>query len=161
MKKVGQLTKPKGITRFLVRLPIKLYQYGLGWILGGRFIRLTHTGRKSGKIRQTVLEVVRYDRDSDTYVVASGWGEKSDWFQNVLQRPQVEVQVGRRKAQAVAERLTSEQGELEMLDYGRRYPRTIKTLARVMGYQIENTEEDIRQLGHALPMVAFHVTQPA
>ena len=161
MKKVGQLAKPKGITRFLARLPIQLYQNGLGWILGGRFLRLTHTGRKSGKARQVVLEVVRHDPASDTYYVASGWGERSDWFQNVQQNPQVEIQVGRRKARALAERLEPEQGEREMLDYGRRHPRALQTLARLMGYQIENSQADIRQLGRMIPMVAFHVTQPA
>jgi deazaflavin-dependent oxidoreductase (nitroreductase family) len=161
MKKIGQPAKPKGITRFFARLPIQLYQLGLGWLLGGRFIRLTHTGRKSGKARQVVLEVVRYDRTSDTYYVASGWGEKSDWFQNILQNPKVEIQVARRKAQALAERLKPEQGEQEMLDYGRRHPRALQTLARVMGYQIENSEADIRQLGRTVPMVAFHVTHEA
>jgi deazaflavin-dependent oxidoreductase (nitroreductase family) len=68
---------------------------GRGGILGGRFLLLEHIGRKSGRTRQTVLEVVGHDAESGRYVVASGWGTRSDWFQNVERGPRVTVQVGR------------------------------------------------------------------
>ena len=58
------------------------------------FCCLTHRGRKSGQPRQTVLEVVRYDRASRTYVVASGWGVRSDWYRNIQQNPDVVVESG-------------------------------------------------------------------
>jgi deazaflavin-dependent oxidoreductase (nitroreductase family) len=59
----------------------------MGWMLGGRFLMLTHTGRKSGKRRHVVVEVVDHAKTTDTYYIASGWGEKSDWSQNI-QKPQ-------------------------------------------------------------------------
>lgn len=49
--------KPRGLLRLGFRLPIWLYRLNLGWILGERFLLLTHTGRKSGLVRQTVIEV--------------------------------------------------------------------------------------------------------
>jgi hypothetical protein len=30
----------------------------LGWLLGNRFLMLIHTGRHSGRLHQTVIEVV-------------------------------------------------------------------------------------------------------
>jgi hypothetical protein len=40
--------------------PVSLYRLHLGWLLGHRFLLLTHTGRRSGLRRQTVLEVMEY-----------------------------------------------------------------------------------------------------
>ena len=62
-EKTSELKLPHGLSRLAFRLPIWLYHSHLGWLLGTRFVLLTHTGRKSGLSRQTVLEVVRYDKD--------------------------------------------------------------------------------------------------
>ena len=69
---------PRGVSRWGFRLPLLVYRLGLGGVLGKRFVCLTHTGRKSGQPRQTVLEVVRYAAESGACVVAAGFGEKSD-----------------------------------------------------------------------------------
>ncbi|HKI54146.1 MAG TPA: nitroreductase family deazaflavin-dependent oxidoreductase, partial [Anaerolineales bacterium] len=90
---------PSKALRFGLRLPIFLYRIKLGWLLGDRFLMLTHTGRKSGLPRHTVIEVVKHDKETDTYYVVSGWGEKSDWYRNIRKTPQVTVQSGRRKFQ--------------------------------------------------------------
>lgn len=160
VKKIGRPPEPEGLVRWLARLPVGLYRLGLGWLLGGRFIRVTHTGRKSGKARQVVLEVMRHDPESDTYYVASGWGEKSDWYLNVMKNPSVKIQIGRRKTRAVAERVSAARGEQEMLRYARSYPGTLRSLARFMGYEYGGTEEEARQLGQMVPIVAIHVTAP-
>ncbi|MFL7870015.1 MAG: nitroreductase family deazaflavin-dependent oxidoreductase, partial [Anaerolineales bacterium] len=73
-------TPPSKALRFGLRLPIWLYRLRLGWLLGDRFLMLTHTGRKSGLPRHVVIEVVQHDKETDTYYVVSGWGEKSDWY---------------------------------------------------------------------------------
>lgn len=150
-----QVQPPRGWKRIAWRLPIWLYRIRLGWLLGERFLLLTHTGRKSGLPRHAVLEVVRYDRATNTYYVASGFGEKSDWFRNVMKTPQVAIQVGRRQMAAGAERLSLEDAAHELLDYGRRHPTALRNLARILGFQIENTEEDVRALAHVVPIVAF------
>ncbi len=150
-----QVHPPRGWKRIAWRLPIWLYRARLGWLLGSRFLLLTHTGRKSGLPRHAVLEVVRHDRATNTYFVASGFGEKSDWFRNVMKTPQVAIQVGRREMAATAERLPLEDAERELLDYGRRHPRALRNLARILGYRIENTEEDVRALAQVVPIVAF------
>ncbi len=63
---------PDKALRFGLRLPIWLYRMKLGWLLGNHFLLLVHIGRKSGKSRQTVIEVVQHDKKTDTYYVVSG-----------------------------------------------------------------------------------------
>lgn len=150
-----EVQPPRGWKRILWRLPIWLYRARLGWLLGQRFLLLTHIGRKSGLPRQAVLEVVRHDSATNTYFVASGFGEKSDWFRNVMKTPQVTIRVGRHEMVATAERLPLEGAERELLDYARRHPAALRNLARVLGYRIENTEEDVRTLAQVVPIVAF------
>ena len=75
-------SRPTGALRLAFRPPIYLYRLGLGQLLGHRFMLLTHRGRRSGRVYQTALEVVRYDPSLRETVVASGWGERSDWYRN-------------------------------------------------------------------------------
>ncbi len=49
------------VLRLAFRPPIYLYAFGLGKVLGHRFLLFVHRGRNSGLLRETVLEVVRYD----------------------------------------------------------------------------------------------------
>jgi len=114
---------------------------------------LTHIGRVTGKQRNVVLEVVRNDAKNDAFYLTSGWGEKSDWLLNIGKDPNVNVRFKRRSFPAVAERLSVDDAELEMLDYGRRHPAALMQLARVMGYQIEPTEADYRELGRCVPVI--------
>src|SRR5215212_7433167 len=76
-------SKPSGLLRIAFRLPIHLYEHRLGWLIGHRLLLLTHRGRKSGRIRQTPLEVIRYDPATEESVVVSAWGEKADWYRNL------------------------------------------------------------------------------
>jgi deazaflavin-dependent oxidoreductase (nitroreductase family) len=93
----------RGMVRFGLKLPLVLYRLHLGWLLGQRFLRLTHVGRKSGKHYRTVVEVVDHDPVTDSYIVTSGWGEKSDWFRNIQKTPEVMINVGRRQLDVNAE----------------------------------------------------------
>jgi deazaflavin-dependent oxidoreductase (nitroreductase family) len=152
--------QPRGLLRRLARMPILLYRARLGRLLGNRFLMLTHTGRVSGLPRQVVLEVVRHDRETDTYVVASAWGERSDWYRNICQTPEAALTVGRRRLEVVAERLPPEEAERELADYARRYPTAARSLARLMGFQVEDAETDFPALARQLPLIAFRPRRP-
>jgi deazaflavin-dependent oxidoreductase (nitroreductase family) len=156
-KKVSDPSPPRGLTRLAARLPIWLYTARLGWFLGNRALMLTHIGRVSGKKRQVVLEVVRHDGARDAYIVASGWGEKADWYQNLEKNPEAAIQVGRQDYVVIAERLPPEQAALEMSTYGRRHPGALRVLARVMGYQLEETAADYAAFGRLIPMIALRL----
>lgn len=155
VEKIKEVHPPTGLARLGYRLPILLYRLGMGSLLGTRFLLLTHTGRKTGKIRQTVLEVVRYDKDHSIFIVTAGFGRKSDWYRNIQANPRVKVQSGGRRWDMQARFLTTAEGGDEMLGYARRYPKTIRKLASLMGYRLDGSEEDIRALGELLPLAAF------
>src|SRR5699024_11419300 len=69
------------IPRRIARAPIALYRLGLGGLLGRRFVLLEHRGRRSGQIRQVVLETISVD--PEVIHVVSGYGEQAQWLRNV------------------------------------------------------------------------------
>ncbi len=148
---------PRGLSRLLWRLPILLYRVHLGWLLGERFLLLNHVGRKSGRPRQAVIEVVRYEPIEDAYYSVSGFGERADWFCNIIKTPEVSIQVGRRSVSAHAERLSFEQAEGELLDYAGRHPAAFKNLGSFLGYKLDGSDASIRALARLLPVVRLRV----
>lgn len=154
----GRVQRPLGqrLRRSVVRLPLWLYRARLGWLLGQRFLRLTHTGRRTGALHQTVLEVVTHDRTTDTYVVVSGLGERAQWFRNIQVSPEVKIAVGHRALHATALRLNVEEAEPLMREYLRRHPLAFRLLARLLlGWHAGGTAEDARRLAHQFPLVAL------
>lgn len=148
--------KPGGLLRFGFRLPIWLYRLDLGWILGDRFLLLTHTGRKSGLARQTVIEIVRHDQDTNTFFVASGFGNRSDWFLNIKQNPNVTITVKQHTFLAQARFLSGSDSAQELLDYAKRHPVAFKELSTILtGKAIEATAENCRQFARVAPIIAF------
>ena len=119
---------------------------------------LVHTGRKSGQTRQAVVEVVGFDPATNIYTVASGFGAKSDWYRNVCATPNVTIQVGSRRMQATARPLSSGESGAAMVDYAHRYPSLARALARVIGHQVEGSDETYRRIAEQhIPFVEFHV----
>ena len=108
---------PRGIKAIPWRLPIWIYRLGLGGLLGKRFLLLNHKGRSSGKSRQSVLEIIRTETAPEAYYVVSGFGERSDWYQNITRNPKVEIQVGWDRFAAESERLESGEAGQVILDY--------------------------------------------
>ena len=145
---------PRGILRLLLRFPIVLYRLGLGWLFGNRFLLLTHVGRKSGMERSTVLEVVRHDRPKDRYFIASGWGKKAQWYRNVAKNPNVRYTVGARTRTGLARPISTESAEQELREYGRRHPRALRKLVKMMlGEVFEDNDEQYRRLSKQVPML--------
>lgn len=147
---------PKGNKAVLWRLPIWLYRMKLGWLLGHRMLLLTHIGRISGKPRNAVLEVVHYDKESNTHYVASGFGKKSQWFQNIMKVPDATIQVGNQKTLVTAEHLPVNEAEKIFEIYQEKHPNAIKNLSKLVGYELGDTEEDIRAFRRSIPIIAFH-----
>jgi deazaflavin-dependent oxidoreductase (nitroreductase family) len=77
----------------IFKLPVFLYRLRLGWLLGKRFMQITHVGRRSGKVRKTVLAVLRFDETTrETYAVSAWKG--SDWYYNIQTSPALKVETG-------------------------------------------------------------------
>jgi deazaflavin-dependent oxidoreductase (nitroreductase family) len=83
-----------------------LWRLGLGpWVnawpaVGGRIMVITHTGRRTGKRRQTP---VNYSPVGEAVYCTAGFGARSDWYRNLLSDPQVEVWLPQARWQGVAE----------------------------------------------------------
>jgi len=75
--------RPGPIVRRLLRSPALLYDCNVGWLLGHRFLRLTHTGRQSGRHYQTMLEVLGTGPAPGKVIVIAGLGRSADWYRNV------------------------------------------------------------------------------
>jgi deazaflavin-dependent oxidoreductase (nitroreductase family) len=146
---------PRGLSAIPWRLPIWLYRLKLGWLMGNRALLLTHIGRVSGIPRNAVLEVVRFDQEEKIYYVASGFGERADWYQNITKSPEVTIQVGRREIPCTAERLSLDEAAAELEDYAQRHPSAFKGLMRLLGYKVGDSTESIRNLAELIPIIAF------
>ncbi len=153
-------SRPKGLTRILLRAPILLYRLKLGWILGKRFLRLTHTGRKSSLQRDTVLEVVDHEPEEDVFMVIAAWGERSDWFQNVMRSPNVMVQVGLHSWPASAERLNVEETRRALHSYARAHATAFRSLSKVLGFESQDNESSVDKMANELPMIALRPRSP-
>ena len=94
--------------RFLYKIPLIWWRMGLGPLLsheflgGNKMLALTTWGRKSGQPRHTILSLVAI---GDRVYVCSGWGEKSDWYKNILADPKVTVCLGNNAFSARARRV--------------------------------------------------------
>ena len=153
--------RPRGLARLLYRLPIWLFRFHLGGLLMKRFLLLTHTGRKSGLPRRTVLEILRYEPAGARYIVLAGWGAQADWVKNVEKTPQVAIQVGNSSFEALARHVSPEESEDILVAYARRYPRLMRVLLRVLlGYRLDGTEEDVRDLARQSVLMAFDLLSP-
>lgn len=76
------------------RFMLLLWRLGLGgWVngwpsVGGRIMVLSHRGRKTGLLRRTPVNYAIVD--GEVYCVA-GFGAGTDWYRNLMARPDVEV----------------------------------------------------------------------
>ena len=152
-------SRPTGALRLAFRLPIYLYRLGLGQLLGHRFMLLTHRGRRSGRVYQTALEVVRYDPSLRETVVASGWGERSDWYRNLKAHPALEIRTGRERYAPEQRFLTPEEVYREIVDYERRHPWAVRIVPSLLGFRLDGSDAARRAFANSVRMVAFRPRQ--
>ncbi len=148
-------SRPAGALRHAFRLPIYLYRLNLGWILGHRALLLVHQGRRSGLLRETVLEVVHYVPHTRESVVLSGWGEEADWYRNIEATPALEVRTGGQRYVPQQRFLDPEENHTVLAEYGRRHPLAFRVFARALGYPLGETEAVRRGFASSLHLVAF------
>lgn len=148
-------SRPTGIVLRLYRLPILLYRVDLGWLLGHRGLLLTHRGRKTGLLRQTVLEVMVYDPATRESVVLSGYGERADWYRNITAEPALEVQSGRERYVPAQRFLAPEENLAAIVEYERRHPIAARVFARIFDYPLGGSEEARRDFAESMRLVAF------
>ncbi len=146
---------PRGLLRYSFRLPVYLYHLELGWIFGHRCLMLTHQGRKSGLLRQTVLEVVSHDPVAGESFVVSAWGEKAQWYRNISESPALEVQTARERYVPLQRFLTTEESYAVLAAYEHVHPYAIRAFARLLSRPLDGSEAALRTFVEGVRLVAF------
>lgn len=141
---------PNQFLRLALRLPILFTRLGLGRLVSAsNILILTTRGRKTGRARHTAVE---YRRHGSQIYVISAWGDRPDWFRNLLADPHVTVQQNGRRFAAVASVVDSSGEALRVLHLFRRTAPFVyeAVLARM-------TDERARSV-NTLPDISPHVT---
>lgn len=146
---------PTGFIRWVFRAPVALYRWHCGWLLGRRFLLLTHYGRKSGLMRQTVLEVLRYDRATAESTVISGLGAQADWYRNIQVRPASEVRTGRRRYRPQQHLLSPDEAVMFLTTWEHQHPWEARLMLKLLRWTDDGTPEGHRALLASRCLVAF------
>ncbi|MEU9731483.1 nitroreductase family deazaflavin-dependent oxidoreductase [Streptomyces sp. NPDC048002] len=144
---------PSGWRRLALRAPIHLFRIGWGRLFGNRLLLLHHVGRVSDLDHRVVLEVVSRDPGDMSWIVASGYGPRADWYQNLRHQPKTVIQVGSRMHAVTAHFLAPEEGARIMADYALRHPRTARRLCAFMGLGTDGSEASFQAAGRSIPFV--------
>ena len=150
------IDRPPGwALRAALRAPAWLYRLHLGWLLGSRFLCVSHRGRVSGRLRRTVLETVRFRRHDPEVVAVAAWGEEAQWYRNLRSEPAIEVRVGRRRWRRPEQRFLSEPERRGVLrEYVAAHPLAARELGRVLGFP-ELGSGDVEATAQRTRAVAF------
>lgn len=150
--------KPGPITRRLLRAPARLYDWKLGWLLGHRFLRLTHIGRTSGRPDQTMLEVIGTTSEGE-YLVMAGLGRRADWYPNLLASQTATVAIATRQFAAAFRVLDHHDAAQALGEYERRNrliaPILRTVLSWLLGWRYDGTDAGRQRLIQELPVIAF------
>ena len=83
----------------------------------------------------------------------SGFGQRSQWYQNVLANPQVRVSAGfRRNVPALATPMSRDSAKAALTRYAERYPRTWARIEPTLEAALRTPELD-------LPMLSLKLTR--
>ena len=158
LKKIGEPAPPKGLKLKLFRAPRYVYHLKLGFLFGERLIHLKHWGRKSGQLKETVIEVIEViDQDKTNGVLysASGFGTQSQWFKNISVNNAVFVTVKNTEFKAIASVLSADEATQILLRYAKAHPNSIKGVARLSGYEMDGSEKDVIAFSQIIQIVKF------
>ena len=155
LKKIGEPAPPKGLKLKLFRAPRYFYHLKLGFLFGERFIHLKHWGRKSGQLKETVIEVIDQDKTNGVLYSASGFGTQSQWFKNISVNNAVFVTLRNTEFEASASVLSADEAIEVLLRYVKVHPNSIKSVARLSGYEMDGSEKDIIAFSQIIKIVKF------
>ena len=87
-------------------------------------------------------------------MVASGWGPTAAWYRNILHKPEVTIQVGRRTIPVKAVPLDQDTGADIFTRYASRHRRLAQyVLPRVLGMAVDGSDPDLREVGRRMPFI--------
>src|SRR5690348_8498298 len=90
---LGIRRRPGRLALALMRLPRPLYHHGWGRLLGHTFVLITHVGRRTGALHETVAMTATYDPATREVVVCSAWGPDTEWIRNLRAHPAARITI--------------------------------------------------------------------
>jgi deazaflavin-dependent oxidoreductase (nitroreductase family) len=154
---MGTLEKrPDRLLKFFFKIPVWLHKIGLGgWerLVGAQWMFITTRGRKTGKLRNVMVDVMDYDKVTDTYYIEAAYGVRADWYKNMQSNPVFEAQVGRRKFKARADTLSTEVTSEMLVQFYRRKPAYTRSVMAIVGMNFKD-EDQLRDIAKNLTLLA-------
>lgn len=151
--------RPSPLLGRVLGAPAYLYDAHAGWLLGRRFLRLTHVGRRTGRRYRTMLEVIGQDRRTGEVLVMAGLGRSAQWLRNIEAGNAVEVAIGHDRFHPVHRMLTPVEASEALAGYERRNrllaPIVRKVLSWLVGWRYDGSPAARLRLVTQLPVVAF------
>jgi deazaflavin-dependent oxidoreductase (nitroreductase family) len=138
----------------MFKLPLLLYRLRLGWLLGTRFMMLTHVGRHSGKVRRTILAVLRFDATTKEIYAVSAW-KGSDWYSNIQASPALEVETAFVRYTPLQRTLSPEEITTTFMEYRKKHAIFSRMMCRIPGWKWDSSYEEFLALARTLRGVAF------
>jgi deazaflavin-dependent oxidoreductase (nitroreductase family) len=115
---------------------------------------LLPAGRRSGKMRRTVLAVLRFDEQTKEIYAVSAW-KGSDWYYNIQAAPALQVETGFVRYVPLQRTLSPEEITTTFLDYRKQHPLFSRMICRIPGWKWDSTGEEFLDLARTLHGVAF------
>ena len=142
----------------IFKLPVILYQAHLGWLLGKRFMQITHVGRRSGIVRRTILAVLRFDGQTKEIYAVSAW-KGSDWYYNIQAAPALQVETGFIHYVPMQRTLSPEEITTTFMEFCQAHPLFSRMVCRIPGWKWDSTYDEFLELARTLHGVAFRPKQ--
>jgi deazaflavin-dependent oxidoreductase (nitroreductase family) len=143
----------------LLAAPALLYDWDAGWLLGRRFLRLTHAGRRSGRVYRTMLESVGEQRSARELFVVAGLGRSAQWYRNVRAGHALEIAIARERFRPAYREVEPAEAVGVLAAYEERNrliaPALRLVLSRLVGWRYDSTAAARQRLVSELPMIAF------
>ena len=152
----GLEKRPGTLLKFFFKVPLLMHKLGFGgWerLIGAQWMLITTIGRKTGKRRETMVDVMDYDKANDTYYIEAAYGARADWYRNIQRNPIFEAQVGRRKFKARAGALSTESASDLLVQFYRQKPAYTRSVMAMAGMKFKD-EDELRDLGKNLTLLA-------
>ncbi|MGH2867018.1 MAG: nitroreductase family deazaflavin-dependent oxidoreductase [Solirubrobacteraceae bacterium] len=153
---------PGPILTSLLHAPAHLYDCHAGWLLGRRFLRLTHLGRRSGRRYETMLEVIGQDHRTREVFVIAGLGPQAQWYRNLLAHEAIEVAIGHDRFTPTHRQLDTTEASAVLAQYEHRNrliaPIIQRLLSWLVGWSYDSTQDARRRLVTQLPVIGLRPT---
>jgi deazaflavin-dependent oxidoreductase (nitroreductase family) len=160
---------PSPVMHWLLQPLVELYRFGFGGferLFGFKFVFLETVGRRTGRQRRVLVDLVGEDIKRNRYYIAAGWGHRTGWVQNLRASPVINVKIGRQHFRARAVEVTGSEGASRLIQYykAKNRRRQSSTANYVLGWEKHRgtQREWIQRLESGTPVFALEkLPEPA